>query len=392
MALSAIREFLRFEASGGVLLVLAAMLALILANSPAGPVYTALLDLPVAVRIGTLSFDKPLLVWINDGLMAIFFLLIGLEIKREVLEGELSSVKQAVLPVIAATGGMIAPALVYSTLNWDDPVAMRGWAVPTATDIAFAVGVLTLLGRRVPVSLKVFLLALAIMDDLGAIVIIAIFYTADLSAISLALAAAAIAVLFGLNRGGVSRVAPYALMGLLLWAFVLESGVHATLSGAALAFAIPLRTRATRRESPSHRLEHALHPWVTYAILPIFAFANAGVPLFGLSPYDLLEPVPLGIVLGLLIGKQVGVMGSIWLAVKLGVAALPHGSRWPHVYGMAVLTGIGFTMSLFIGTLAFEGTGHSAHVRLGVLSGSLLCAVLGYTVLYAASTFAKPRN
>lgn len=391
MAISAIREFLRFEAAGGVLLVAGAALALVLANSPAGPAYAALLELPVAVQIGTLGFDKPLLVWINDGLMAIFFLLIGLEIKREIAEGELSSVKQAVLPVIAAIGGMVAPALVYSSLNWNDPTAMRGWAIPTATDIAFAVGMLTLLGRRVPVSLKVFLLALAIMDDLGAIVIIALFYTADLSAVSLVLAAAAMAVLFALNRSGVTRIAPYAVVGVLLWTFVLESGVHATLSGVALAFAIPLGVGAGSR-SPSRRLEHALHPWVTYAILPIFAFANAGVSLFGVSPRDLLEPVPMGIALGLLIGKQTGVVGSIWLAVKLGVAALPEGARWPHIYGMAVLTGIGFTMSLFIGALAFEEPAHSVQVRLGVLTGSLLCAVLGYIFLYFTGTPAKPRK
>ena len=381
MPISAIREFLRFEASGGILLVLASAVALISANSPVASSYFALLDLPVIVRMGDLGIHKPLLSWINDGLMAIFFLLVALEIKREILEGELSSVKQAALPGIAAIGGMVAPALVYTAFNGSDAAALRGWAIPTATDIAFAVGVLTLLGRRVPNSLKLFLLALAIMDDLGAIVIIALFYTADLSGISLALAAIAIATLAALNRAGVARIAPYALVGILLWIFVLKSGIHATLAGVAIGLAIPLRTTPAQRTSPLRHLEHTLHPWVIYVILPVFAFANAGVSLRGLSLADLLEPVPLGILLGLLVGKQVGVMSATWLAVKLRAGALPEGASWVHVYGMSLLTGIGFTMSLFIGNLAFEAAEQSTHVRIGVLTGSLASAIAGYLVL-----------
>jgi len=379
MPISAIREFLRLEAAGGILLVCAATLALLIANSPAASAYFALLNLPVIVQVGSLGIDKPLLLWINDGLMAIFFLLVALEIKREVLEGELSSVKQAALPGVAAIGGMVAPALVYAAFNWSDAIAMRGWAIPTATDIAFAVGVLTLLGRRVPVTLKLFLLALAIMDDLGAIVIIALFYTADLSTTALVLAAIAIAVLVLLNRTGVTRTAAYVLVGVTLWVFVLKSGVHATLAGVAIGLTVPLRTPG--HTSPLKHLEHTLHPWVTYAILPVFAFANAGVSLAGLSLNDMLRPLPLGIMLGLLIGKQVGVMGATWLAVQLRLGALPEGTRWHHIYGAAVLTGIGFTMSLFIGSLAFESAEQSTQVRIGVLVGSIVCAFLGYIVL-----------
>ncbi|OGI62770.1 MAG: Na(+)/H(+) antiporter NhaA [Candidatus Muproteobacteria bacterium RBG_16_60_9] len=385
MPISAIREFLRLEAAGGILLAAAAAAALVCANSPADSLYIALLDIPVAVQIGALSIAKPLLLWINDGLMAIFFLLVGLEIKREVLEGELSSLQQATLPGIAAIGGMAAPAIVYAVLNWGDATALRGWAIPAATDIAFAVGVLTLLGRRAPVSLKIFLLALAIMDDLGVIVIIAIFYTADLSAVSLALAVAALATLVALNRAGVTRTATYVLVGVLLWTFVLKSGVHATLAGVALAFAIPLRSAGERGQSPLRRFEHTLHPWVTYAILPIFAFANAGVPLTGLSLDVLLQPVPLGILLGLFVGKQLGVMSATWLATKFGAGSLPSGTRWIHIYGMSLLTGIGFTMSLFIGTLAFDTPEYATQVRIAVLAGSLLSAITGYLVLRAAA-------
>ncbi|HYH19377.1 MAG TPA: Na+/H+ antiporter NhaA [Azospirillum sp.] len=379
--LSMIREFLRMEAAGGILLVIAAAVALVLANSPAGGLYTALLDTPVVVQVGALKLAKPLLLWVNDGLMAIFFLLVGLEIKREVLEGELSSVSRAALPGIAAVGGMVVPAAVYLALAGGDPVAARGWAIPAATDIAFAVGVLALLGTRAPASLKIFLLALAILDDLGAIVIIAVFYTAELSAVSLALAGVGLAGLVVLNRMGVVRLAGYVLLGIFLWVCVLKSGVHATLAGVALAFAIPLSTGRAHGASPLHTLEHALHPWVVYGILPVFAFANAGVSLTGLSADALFAPVPLGIALGLFIGKQVGVLGATWVAVRLGVGALPAGAGWMHVYGMALLTGIGFTMSLFIGGLAFPGEGYGAAVRIGVLSGSLLSAVAGYVVL-----------
>jgi NhaA family Na+:H+ antiporter len=374
-----IREFLRLESAGGILLCLAAALALFWANSPTGRLYQGLLDVPVAVQVGPLEIAKPLLLWVNDGLMAIFFFLVGLEIKREVLAGELSSVSKAALPAIAAVGGMAVPAAVYAALNWGDPVTISGWAIPAATDIAFALGVLSLLGSRVPASLKVFLLALAILDDLGAIVIIALFYTHGLSMLSLALAAAGLLGLFLLNRAGVLRIAAYVLVGAFVWVCVLKSGVHATLAGVALAFAIPLRGGG---QSPLHRLEHMLHPWVTFGILPVFAFANAGVSLAGLSLASLLEPVPLGIALGLFLGKQVGVAAATLLAVRMGWASLPAGATWMQFYGVAVLTGIGFTMSLFIGTLAFADPSYGAAVRIGVLGGSILSAVVGYLLLF----------
>lgn len=320
--LTVLREFLRQEAAGGVLLVLAAALALALANSPAAPAYTAALSLPVVVRAGGVGLDEPLLHWINDGLMAVFFLLIGLEIKREALEGELSSARKAALPGIAAVGGMAAPAAIYAALNWGDAVTLRGWAIPTATDIAFAVGVLALLGRRAPAPLRAFLLALAIIDDLGAIVIIGVFYTAQLSVLALGLALLCLLVLVALNRASVGRIAPYVLVGVVLWACVLESGVHATLAGVAVAFTVPLRVRDGR--SPLHRLERILHPYVTWGILPLFAFANAGVDLRGLSPGALLDPEPIGIAFGLLLGKQAGVFAATWAAVRLGLGALPE--------------------------------------------------------------------
>ena len=374
-----VREFVRIEASGGILLCIAAVFALLWANSPAGGLYLGLLETPVVVQIGALGIAKPLLLWINDGLMAIFFLLVGLEIKREILTGELSSPAKAALPAIAAVGGMAAPAAVYAAFNWGDPETLRGWAIPAATDIAFALGVLSLLGRRAPASLKIFLLALAILDDLGAIVIIALFYTADLSIGSLLLGGAGLVGLAALNRAGVTRIAPYVLLGVFVWICVLKSGVHATLAGVALAFAIPLRTG--RDTSPLHRLEHMLHPWVTFGILPVFAFANAGVSLIGLSPADLLEPVPLGIALGLFLGKQIGVVGAAFMAVRLGWAGLPAGASWGQFYGVALLTGIGFTMSLFIGTLAFPDPSYGAALRVGVLGGSVLAAIAGYLVL-----------
>jgi Na+:H+ antiporter, NhaA family len=379
-----IEEFFRLEAAGGVLLVVASIVALAWANTPWRALYTDLLSVPVGVRVGALSLDKPLLLWINDALMAIFFLLVGLEIKREVLQGELSSIRQAALPCVAAVGGMLGPALVYSAINWGDPVTMHGWAIPAATDIAFSLGVLALLGARAPSSLKIFLLALAIIDDLGAIVVIALFYTEDLSVLSLGLAAAGLVALLVLNLAGVKRIAPYALVGIFLWVCVLKSGVHATLAGVALGFAIPLRGGKVDGDSPLRHLEHALHPWVTYGILPVFAFANAGVSLTGLSLSAVLDPVTVGIALGLFLGKQIGVMGSTWIAVRLGIGSAPAGTSWLQFYGMALLTGIGFTMSLFIGTLAFKAPELTDAVRIGVLSGSLACAVAGYLVLYAA--------
>ena len=378
--------FLRHEAAGGIVLLAAALVALLLSNSPLVWAYDALLHTPVSVRIGTLSIDKPLLLWINDGLMAIFFFLIGLEVKREVLIGDLSSVRRAILPLIAAVGGMVVPAVIYAVINAGSPVDLRGWAIPVATDIAFAVGVLALVGSRVPPSLKIFLLALAIADDLGAIIIIALFYAHDLAPAALALALTGAVVLFGLNRTGVRSFAPYMIVGVFMWACVLKSGVHATLAGVALAFAIPLRNDG---EGPSmlKRAENALKPWVHFGVAPIFAFANAGVSLVGFALNSVVAPIPLGIAAGLFLGKQIGIFASTWLAVKLGICELPQGASWRQIYGVAVLSGIGFTMSLFIGTLAFPDPSYAAAVRVGVLVGSITSAVLGYAVLrYSAST------
>lgn len=381
MLVSQIRAFLRLESTGGILLGAAALLALLASNSPMQPAYEALLATRIEIRIGTLLLAKPLLLWINDGLMAIFFLLIGLEVKRELLQGELSTPAQALLPGIAALGGMIVPAAIFTALNWHDPVALRGWAIPTATDIAFALGVLSLLGSRVPLSLKVFLMAVAIFDDLGAIMIIAAFYTEDLSLASLVGAGATTLVLAALNLCGVTRRAPYILIGIVLWICVLKSGVHATLAGVVLAFSIPLRARDAKGRSPLIQLEHLLHEWVAFGILPIFAFANAGVSLAGITLSALIEPVPLGIAAGLFIGKQIGVFGTVWLAARTGLAPPPSGASNRQLYGIALLAGIGFTMSLFIGTLAYDDHGYLTATRLGVLSGSLISAITGYTLL-----------
>jgi len=386
MPITLIREFLRLEAAAGIILFMAAVLGMALDNSPLRWLYDALLTTTVAIQVGALEIHKPLLLWINDGFMAIFFLLVGLEIKREVLEGELSSFSQAALPGMAAIGGMLFPAGVYVALNLHSPDTMRGWAIPAATDIAFALGVLALLGKRVPASLKIFLLALAIMDDLGAIVIIAIFYTADLSTTSLGLAAIGIGMLIALNLLGVTRIAAYVVTGLFVWICVLKSGVHATLAGVAIAFAIPLRAQDEDGHSPLIHLEHTLHPWVSYGILPLFAFANAGVSLAGLSMSSLLEPVPLGIAAGLFVGKQIGVFGMTFAAVKFGISSMPEGTTWPQFYGIALLTGIGFTMSLFIGTLAFEDPSYAPGVRMGVITGSILSAVAGYLILRSSTS------
>jgi len=383
MPLTALRNFLKTEAAGGVVLMIAAAAALIWANSAAAPYYSAILSAPVGVRLGAVGLEKDLILWINDGLMAIFFLLVGLEIKREALAGELSSRAKAALPAVAAVGGMVVPALIYVLFNLGAPgEEMRGWAIPAATDIAFAVGVLALLGDRVPASLRIFLLALAIIDDLGAIVIIALFYTSSLNLTALGLAAVALAALIGFNRLGVRRIAPYMLVGAVMWLCVLKSGVHATLAGVAVAFTIPLAP-SDDEHSPLETLEHALHPWVAFAIMPIFALANAGVSLAGLSFSSLLEPVPLGIALGLFLGKQLGVFGFAWAAIKAGWCVRPHGASWGQMYGVSIVTGIGFTMSLFIGNLAFETEEHATAVRLGVLGGSLLSATVGYAVLAA---------
>jgi NhaA family Na+:H+ antiporter len=375
-----ISRFLRLESASGLLLIGAAALALLLDNSPLAWLYDGLLEVPMSVRIGALKLDKPLLLWINDGLMAVFSLLVGLEIKREILKGELSSRATAALPALAAVGGMVAPALVFLAVNQEVPENLRGWAIPAATDIAFALGILKLAGPRVPLSIKVFLTALAIIDDLGAIVIIAIFYTSQLSMISLGLAALFAVGLFALNRQGVVRYTPYVLLGIALWVCVLKSGVHATLAGVVMALAIPLRGDG-EDDSPLERMEHALHPWVAFLVMPVFAFANAGVSLAGLSLGDLFAPLSLGIAAGLIVGKQAGVFLMTWLAVATGVAQRPAQASWAQVYGASLLAGVGFTMSLFIGTLAFEGPEYASAVRVGVLSGSFVCALLGFIVM-----------
>lgn len=383
---STFTRFFQLEAASGLLLIAAAILALIINNSPLSWLYNGLLDTPVVAQIGALKIAKPLLLWINDGLMALFFLLIGLEVKREVLDGQLSKPSQIVLPGAAAIGGMLVPALIYWFLNRDNPAALDGWAIPTATDIAFALGVLALLGKRVPVSLKLFLMTLAIIDDLGAIVIIAIFYSGELSTLSLGLAAACITALVAMNRLGVVKLGPYMIIGLILWVCVLKSGVHATLAGVTLAFCIPLRTK-NAEPSPLLTLEHALHPWVAYGILPLFAFANAGLSLTGVTAESFTHHVPMGIAVGLLLGKTLGVFGLTWLAVKIGIAALPHGANWGQVLGVAILCGIGFTMSLFVGSLAFvPGASEYAGMdRMGILTGSVFAALIGYAVTLAAS-------
>jgi Na+:H+ antiporter, NhaA family len=378
--------FVHHEAAGSLALMAATLAGLIACNSPLAWLYDGFLNTAVGVRVGPLAIDKPLLLWINDGLMAVFFFLVGLEIKRELLRGELSTFGQAALPTIAAVGGMAVPAAIYVTVNAGDPVALRGWAIPSATDIAFAVGVLALLGDRVPSSLRIFLLALAILDDLGSILIIAAFYTADLHWSSLLIAAVGAGVLWALNTRGVTRLAPYVLTGILIWVCVLKSGVHATLAGVVVALAIPLTESAPGRPSPLEQLEESLHPWVAFGVLPSFAFANAGVSLLDLSPALLLAPVPLGIGLGLLLGKPLGIVGATWLAVQSGLAARPEGASWSQIVGVGFLGGIGFTMSLFIGMLAFPAPAHAAQLRLGVLAGSITSAVVGYLLLVGSGS------
>ena len=376
-----LRAFLRGEAGSGTLIGLAAVIAVIAANSPLREFYALLLETPMTVRVASLTLAKPLLFWIDDGLMAIFFLTVGLEIKREVLQGELASLAKAAMPVVAAIGGMLVPAAIYAAVAWHDPIQLRGWAIPAATDIAFALAALALVGSGLPRSLRVFLLALAIIDDLGAILIIACFYTSEISTASLALAAVGLVALSALNRLAVMRIAPYVVVGIFLWVFVLKSGVHATLAGVAVAFAIPLGRGADQETSPFFRLEHALHPWVVYCILPLFAFANSGVSLTNFSWSTLLEPVPLGIAAGLFAGKQIGVLLFAWAATRLGIGARPEGATWAQLYGVALLCGIGFTMSLFIGGLAFEAEFYVDEVRIGVIAGSLLSALAGFLVL-----------
>lgn len=376
-----VREFMRLESASGILLLAAAVIAMAVANSPLAHIYNALLDTIVAVQVGALSINKPLLLWINDGLMAVFFFLIGLEIKREVMEGELSSFSQVILPGMGALGGMIVPALMYAWLNWSDPIALEGWAIPVATDIAFALALLSVFGGRVTIALKVFLLTLAIFDDLAAIMIIAIFYSGDLSLSALIIGTLAIIAAITMNRLGVTRTSSYILLGVVLWIAVLKSGVHATLAGVLIAFCIPMRNE--HGKSPLRELEHDLHSSVAFVILPVFAFANAGLTLAGTSLGDLTHPVTLGVAAGLLVGKPLGILVFVGLAVALRAASLPKGVTWAQLVGVAFACGIGFTMSLFIAGLAFEhGAGeYFGGDRLGVLLGSVLSACAAYTVL-----------
>ncbi len=382
---STIRNFLQLESAGGIVLMAAALLAIIIANTPLVQYYDLLLEVPVEIRVGALKIAKPLVLWVNDGLMAVFFFLVGLELKREMLEGELSRPANVLLPAIGAVGGIVVPVGIYVALNWGDPVPLRGWAIPAATDIAFALGILGLLGNRVPDALKIFLVSLAIFDDLGAIVIIAIFYTADLSMTALIVAAGCLLVLSFMSWRRVNSISPYAIVGLVMWVAVLKSGVHATLAGVALAAFIPMRDSVNPDHSPLCELEHDLHQVVAFGILPIFAFVNAGISFDGIGLRDLLHPVPLGIAAGLFIGKQVGVFLCCAAAIRFGIARLPDGAGWAGLYGVSILAGVGFTMSLFIGGLAYENAVLDVKLifdeRLGILVGSLLSGVAGYLVL-----------
>lgn len=383
MFLRALDRFFSHEASGGILLILSALAAMIVANSALSGLYESVLGAKFSVLINGEGLSKPLILWINDGLMAIFFFLIGLELKREILEGKLKNPRDIILPGVAAIGGMALPALVFVLFNWNIVENISGWAIPAATDIAFALGILALVGSRAPASLKVFLLTLAILDDLGAIIIIALFYTAELKVDYLFLALLPLAGLLWLNIKGAHRIAPALLLGAIMWYFVLKSGVHATLAGVVTAFCIPLKDKWGK--SPLHSLENSLTPYVLYLIIPIFAFANAGVVLKGMTFNDLLAPLPLGIALGLIVGKQIGVFGLTMLMVKTGIAKMPHGATALHIYGISCLAGVGFTMSLFIGGLSFADAEMMNQVRLGVLSGSIVSGILGYTALMLAS-------
>lgn len=380
-----IKEFLGLESAGGIILMGAAVLAMIAANSPAAGLYSLFLDTPVEVRVGALNIAKPLFLWVNDGLMAIFFFLVGLELKREIVDGELSRPANVMLPAAGAVGGIVVPVAIFVWINAGNEIGMQGWAIPAATDIAFALGILMLLGSRVPISLKVFLVSLAIFDDLGAIVIIAIFYSGDLSTAALVFATVCLCLLGYMNWRGVSSVSTYVLVGIVMWIAVLKSGVHATLAGVALAAFIPMRDSEDPGYSPLKELEHDLHSVVAYGVLPLFAFVNAGISLEGVSFSDLLHPVPLGIAAGLFVGKQVGIFAMCFLAIKTGLARLPEGASWGSLYGAGILCGVGFTMSLFVGSLAFENSPLDTQVifdeRLGIILGSLLSGIAGYVVL-----------
>jgi len=379
---SIIKTFLELESASGILMIIATILAMIIANTPLNQLYNLLLTIPLSVAIGTFAIAKPLLLWINDGLMAIFFFMIGLELKRELIEGELSNIKKIALPAIGAIGGMLVPALIYAAFNYNDPVAMKGWAIPAATDIAFSLGILSLLGKRVPASIKIFLTSLAIFDDLGAIIIIAFFYTANLSFTALTISLLCIPVLLLLNKKGITSKSIYVLIGIVMWAAMLKSGVHATLAGVFLALCIPLQS--DNGTSPLKEFEHDVHHAVAFIILPVFAFANTGINFSGMTAQHLLHGVPIGITAGLFFGKQVGIIIFCYGAWKLGIASLPSQTNWKMLYGTAILCGIGFTMSLFIGSLAFEETGTNLlfDERIGILAGSLLSGIVGYFVLH----------
>lgn len=378
-----ITTFLKMESAGGLLLMFSAMLAIVCANSFLSSYYELLLSTPVEIRVGTLEIAKPLLLWVNDGLMAIFFFMVGLELKRELIEGELADKRNVILPGVGAIGGMLIPALIYLYFNVDDPAAVSGWAIPAATDIAFALGILTLLGSRVPTSVKIFLTSLAIFDDIGAIVIIALFYTAKISMFALVVATICIIVLSVFNKRNVIAKSPYVLVGVVMWIATLKSGVHATLAGVILAMFIPMRSVEDPTISPLKSMEHDLHTIVAFFVLPVFAFANAGISLKGVGLSDVLHSVPIGISLGLFVGKQIGIFGLCWLAIKAGLAKMPKNMDWLSLYGTAALCGIGFTMSLFIGSLAFEESGVNLlfDERLGIILGSLASGILGYLVL-----------
>jgi NhaA family Na+:H+ antiporter len=380
--MSAVRGFMKLESASGILMLTAAIIAMLAANSPLTDLYSELLDITVAVQVGALSVSKPLLLWINDGLMAVFFFLVGLEIKREVMEGELSSVSQIVLPAVGAVGGMVLPAAIYIWMNRGDPIALDGWAIPVATDIAFALALLSVFGSRVPTALKVFLLTLAIFDDLAAIVIIALFYSGDLSVGALLIGAVALFIAIIMNKTGVTRISGYILLGIVLWVAVLKSGVHATLAGVLIAFCIPMRDK--QGDSPLRKLEHDLHSPVMFVILPVFAFANAGLSLAGMSISDLAHPVTLGVISGLFIGKALGILGFVGLGVALRLVQLPKNVNWIQVLGVAFACGIGFTMSLFIAGLAFEhgSDDYYSGDRLGILVGSMLSALVAFVLLH----------
>jgi NhaA family Na+:H+ antiporter len=383
MIIKSVNDFLKLEAASGIILMFAAVAAMIIANSAFMIYYDMLLNVPVQISVGTFEIAKPLLLWINDGLMALFFFLVGLELKREFLEGDLSQPGQVTLPAIGAVGGMLVPALCYVAFNYNDPDAINGWAIPTATDIAFALGILSIIGSKVPLQLKVFLTSLAIFDDLGAIIVIALFYTDQLSLLSLVFAASILAILFTMNRKGVTNTAPYIFLGIVLWIAVLKSGVHATLAGVILACFIPIKGKEGE-PSPLKSLEDNLHSLVAFIILPVFAFANAGISFAGIGIEQVMAPVPLGIIVGLVVGKQLGVFGFCFIAIKLGWAQLPTNVNWRLLYGAAILCGVGFTMSLFIGSLAFE-QGNGANLifqdRLGIVIGSLISGVFGYFII-----------